>query len=349
MQRYQFGIFGRGKEGADLVAVLFRQDGAGGVEQGAAAFQLAPEGVQNTALQLGQLADVLITAQPLDVWVAADDTGGGAGSIQQDAVELTLRPPLFRCRRIAVDHLGGQADAIQVLLHPLEAVFIGIDGNHASQLGLTLQQVGSLAAGGRAGIQHPLARLWVEQCRGLLCGTILYRAVTHFEAGQLGHIARTLQQDAILALFTGHRIDAGFGHASQHGIAALALAVVADPHGGTLVVRLHDEFPLIVIGLTQALGEPLRMTEANAGNTVDTQQNDFGAALEVAQHAVDEATQGGALEQFDGVDGLGHRGVSRNAGVDELIETDQDEVVENAALVFERLVHHLVDCRIEAG
>ena len=91
------------------------------------------------------------------------------------------------------------------------------------------------------------------------------------------------------------------------------------------------------------------MTEANAGNTVNTQQNDFGAALEVAQHAVDEATQGGALEQFDGIDGLGHRGVSRNAGVDELIETDQDEVVENAALVLERLVHHLVDCRIEAG
>ena len=41
--------------------------------------------------------------------------------------------------------------------------------------------------------------------------------------------------------------------------------------------------------------------------------------------------------------------MSRNAGVDELIETDQNEVVENAALVLERLVHHLVNCRIEAG
>lgn len=29
VQRYQFGIFGRRKEGADLLAVLFRQDGAG--------------------------------------------------------------------------------------------------------------------------------------------------------------------------------------------------------------------------------------------------------------------------------------------------------------------------------
>ncbi len=349
MQRYQFGIFSRGKEGADLFAVLFRQDGAGGVEQGTAALQLAPEGIENPALQLGQLANVLITAQPLDVGVTADNAGGGAGGIQQNAVELALRPPLFRGAGIAVDHFGGQADAIQVLLYPLEAVLVGINGDHASQFGLTLQQVGGLAAGGGAGIQHPLTRLRIEQGGGLLCCAILYRAVADLEAGQLGHVAGTFQQDAILTLFTGHGIDAGFGHAGQHLLAALALTVVADPHGGALVIRLHDELPLVGISLTQALGEPLGVTEAHARHAVDTQQNHFGAALEVAQHTVDKATQGGALEQLDRVDGLGHRGVSRNAGVDELVEADQNEVVEDAALVLERLVHHLADRCIEAG
>ncbi len=281
--------------------------------------------------------------------MAADDAGGGAGGIQQDAVELPLWPPLIRCRGIAVDHLGAEADAIQVLLHPLEAVLVGIDGDHAGQLGLALQQVSCLATGGGAGIQYPLARLRVEQGGRLLGGTILYRAVADLEAGQLGHVAGTLQQDAILALFTGHRIDACVSHAGQHLLAALALAVVADPHGRALVVGIHDELPLIRIGLTQTLGEPLGVAEAHARYAVDTQQNDFGAALEVAQHAVDEAAQRGTFEQLDGVDGLGHRGVSRNAGVDELIETDQDEVVEDAALVLERLVHHLADRRIEAG
>ncbi len=91
------------------------------------------------------------------------------------------------------------------------------------------------------------------------------------------------------------------------------------------------------------------MTEANAGDAVDAQQNDFGAALEVAQHAVDEAAQGRSLEQLDGIDGLGHGGVGRNPGVNELVEADQDQVVEDTALVLERFVHHLADRRIEAG
>ncbi|MNQ69050.1 hypothetical protein D3C85_836280 [compost metagenome] len=151
--------------------------------------------------------------------------------------------------------------------------------------------MGRLAAGGGAGVQHPVTGLGIEQTGGLLGGTVLHRAVTGFETGQLGHVARALQQDAILTLFAGHRIDADLGHAGQHLLAALALAVVADPHGGALVVGLHDEFPILGIGLTQTLGEPLGVAEANTGHPVDAQQYDFGAALEVAQHAVDEAAQ----------------------------------------------------------
>ena len=291
MQRHQTGILGVSQEGADLVAVLFRQHRAGGIEQGTAAFELRPEGVQNAALELSQLADVLIPAQPLDVGVAADDAGGGAGGVQQDAVELALGPPQIRCTGIPVDHPGGEADAIQVLLHPLEAVLVGIHGDHTGEGGLQLKQVGGLATGSGAGIQHPLTRLGIEQAGSLLGGAVLYRAVTGFETGQLGHIAGALQQDAILPLFACHRIDAHFGHAGQHLFAALALAIVADPHGRALVVGLHNELPILGIGLTQTLGEPLGVTETNAGNPVDAQQYDFGTALEVAQHTVDEATQ----------------------------------------------------------
>ena len=90
---------------------------------------------------------------------------------------------------LTVDHLGLKADTIQVLLHPLEAVVIGVDGNHAGKGRLAFQQVGGFAAGGGAGVQHPLARLGIEQGGGLLGGTVLHRAVTLLEAGQLGHVA----------------------------------------------------------------------------------------------------------------------------------------------------------------
>ena len=119
----------RGMEGPDLVGILLGEHRTGRIEQGTAGGQLGPEGIQQPGLELGQLGNVLGPAQGLDVRMAANHARAGAGGIQQNAVELALRPPLFRCRGIAVDHFGGQADAIQVLLHPLEAVLVGIDGD----------------------------------------------------------------------------------------------------------------------------------------------------------------------------------------------------------------------------
>ena len=128
-----------------------------------------------------------------------------------------------------MDHLGLKADAIQVLLHPLEAVVVGIDGNHAGQGRLALQQMGGFAAGGGAGVQHPLARLGIEQGGGLLGGTVLHRAVTLLEAGQLGHVAGALQQDAI---FPFHPAIAGMP-------ASLMRASMASRLWRWLLLRIH--------------------------------------------------------------------------------------------------------------
>ncbi len=55
---------------------------------------MSPGGVENFSLQLSQLRDIAIAAQPLDVRVATDYPGGGAWCIQQNAIEQLFAAPL---------------------------------------------------------------------------------------------------------------------------------------------------------------------------------------------------------------------------------------------------------------
>ena len=79
--------YARDQVADDQAALLFRQHRAGGVEQRTAGAEQRPKIVEQALLQAGQLANVLLAAQGLDVRMAANHARAGAGGIQQDAVE----------------------------------------------------------------------------------------------------------------------------------------------------------------------------------------------------------------------------------------------------------------------
>ena len=82
-----------GKEGCDLIAVLFRQYRAGDIQQLTPRREQRPERSQQTSLQICRHTDVLWPTSQLDIRMATYDAGGAAGRIQQDAFKATPVPP----------------------------------------------------------------------------------------------------------------------------------------------------------------------------------------------------------------------------------------------------------------
>ena len=123
---------------------------------------------------------------------------------------------------------------------------------------------------GSAGVQHPLARLRDRAGR---------RPAGRHRPTPSGHPARSraawsrrraLQQDAIFPFHTGHRRDARSLMRASVTSRLWRWLLLPDPHGRALVVGLHDEPPVIGIGLTQALGEAIRDGRGGrAGDAVD--------------------------------------------------------------------------------
>ena len=75
------------QEGFDHLGIFGGHDRAGGVQQDAAGFKQWPEVIEQCALQLSQLGNVGGAAQDFDIRVTADNAGGGAGGVEQDAVK----------------------------------------------------------------------------------------------------------------------------------------------------------------------------------------------------------------------------------------------------------------------
>ena len=95
-----------GGEGSNLLAIFFGEYRAGGVEHFATRREDSPQGFENVGLLRGKAGDVVGTAQPLDVRVAAHHTGGGAGHVGQDTVEETTVPPAVQIAAIRGVNLG---------------------------------------------------------------------------------------------------------------------------------------------------------------------------------------------------------------------------------------------------
>ena len=90
--------------------------------------------------------------------MAPHDPGGGAGRIQQDGVEGPAVPPDSGLGGVRGHDASLQAEALQVVRDALAAGRIDVQ---RQQVGIgQLQDMGGLAAGGRAGVQDAQALPW---------------------------------------------------------------------------------------------------------------------------------------------------------------------------------------------
>jgi hypothetical protein len=153
----QMGIRGTAalQKCVDLVLALRLEHRAGRVQQPAAGLEGGPQRVQQLGLDARQRRDVLGAAQPADVGVAAHDARGAARGVQQDGVEGLAVPPVGRAAAVARAGAAAQAQAREGVVHAQQALRVGVERQHV-EVG-QLQQVGRLAAGGGAGVQHARA------------------------------------------------------------------------------------------------------------------------------------------------------------------------------------------------
>lgn len=151
VRRGDDGIGRTGEKCLDLIGIFLGQYRAGRVQQRAAGAQHRPKIIQQLALQGGELADVVGASQFLDIRVAANDTGAGAGRVQQDGVKRRAAPPVA-LGSVGVLQIGSQAQPVQAVVDPPQALVVTINGGERDiEL---LQQMGGFAAGGAAGVQH---------------------------------------------------------------------------------------------------------------------------------------------------------------------------------------------------
>ena len=125
--------------------------------------------------------------------MAADHAERGTGGIEQNAIERHSVPPRPRQRRIGADDPGVQPSALQIFTHPHQTLGIDVDGDQFGELRLALGDERSLAAGRRAGIEHPLPRRESERKGDALGAEILHGNDAFGKTRQLVHVARRIQ------------------------------------------------------------------------------------------------------------------------------------------------------------
>ena len=181
-----------------LSLVLFRGKGAGGVDHLAAGSQAGRRVVQDLCPQCGALLHQRFTVLGHSHGFLAEHPLAGAGCIHENTVKK-FRQSGGNAASVLVQHHGvGHAHPLQIAPEHL-----GAGGNElvAHQQPLPAQrcrQLAALAAGGRAGIQHPHPGPDPQQGRGTGSGRLL--RVEHarmvvgvppgLEGGVLHHKAR---------------------------------------------------------------------------------------------------------------------------------------------------------------
>src|SRR5699024_7855637 len=90
----------------------------------------------------------------------AYDAGCRTRRIDQNAIEAAFVPPAVRLRGIADDQLRLEVEALKARADPAQALAVDIQGRQLDVA--TLENMGGLAAGCRAGVEHALAGAQVQ-------------------------------------------------------------------------------------------------------------------------------------------------------------------------------------------
>ena len=122
--------------------------------------------VEQAALQLGKLENILFLLDPCDIGVAPQRAGGRTGRIQQNRIE---RLGLKRCR-VASQRFGVQIEPCQIVRQAFQADRRAVNRQH---IGAGQRQLGGLAPRCRAEIGNPFAFLCPQQAGGQAgCGIL---------------------------------------------------------------------------------------------------------------------------------------------------------------------------------
>ena len=142
---------------------------------------------------------------------------------------------------------------LQILPHPLQPRRFQIQCHQFLQRRLLFEDMTGLAAGGAAGVQHPLPGLEVEQRRRQLGGFILHADRTIEKTGQLLYIPWLSKGYTLCAVRAGRSMEAGGVQPSQIGIPITLPAIDPQAHRWVQVVGRADGFPVLRPVCLQAL------------------------------------------------------------------------------------------------
>ena len=135
------------------LAVLLRQNGAGGVEQQPAGLHITPGVLQDRRLRHRQ-GEELVRLLVADLRLLADDAKPRAGGVHEDDVKgvfpLRAEGPPVQGRRLN----GCQVKALRARLDPAELVLIEVAGHDPALVPHGHGAAEALAAGGGADVQH---------------------------------------------------------------------------------------------------------------------------------------------------------------------------------------------------
>jgi len=171
-----------GKEGLDLLLVLLRFQGTGGIDQAAPGFQAGQGIFENAALGNGQCVEVLGLEPPAGIDAPAQHPGVRAGDIEENSVEAG--PPFAgRCGGpIENGHDGdGNVQPLKIFGETGKAAWIGIG---AQQFSFVLHGRGEergLPTRGGAGVEDSLAGSGGEKFYGVPGRGILHVDETLFD------------------------------------------------------------------------------------------------------------------------------------------------------------------------
>ena len=311
-------------EGGNLLLVLPGEYGTGHEQHFATGRQHLPQRVENVATLRGELPQVRLATQPLDVRVPACYAGGRARNIGQDALEGAAVPPAVHGPAVGYPYLRRQAEPRK----------IGVDSGSAGGIAFErgqidvgqFENVGCLATGGGASIQYALPGGNIQpRCRMLRTG-ILHRNATVGEAGQTGDRNRLLEQKtardvvAVRSSADARRIEfrqyaADIGSASIDSQGHRRVGIAGSEHGFGMSCQLAPNRFHPPSGMT-SMGDQVRIGSFNKG---------VGLTQEIAQHCVNQALEAAAMQCERRLDRLINRRVGSGRMTFEPVQGDQQQ------------------------
>ncbi len=213
--------------------------------------------------------------------------------------------------------------------------------HHAGECRLGFKDVAGLAARCAAGVQHPLARCQVEQIGGQLRRFVLHADPAFGETRQAAHVGSGVENDAVLTVNTRRGGNAGVSQQPEVSIATVMTTVDPQDHRRMRVVRRANGFPLLRPERLEGFLQPARVGSAHHWIVFQLGQQRFAFTLGAAQHGVEQGLGPGLFQLVGATHGFTDGGMGRNPGVEQLIETNQQQRFDIGVGCLERLLQQL--------